>query len=73
MQPYRLYFLDERAHISDPPVIIECANDDDAIRQSALHRNGMDMELWRGAHLVANFPRQCRSWQMPGGGDGTQF
>ena len=58
MQDYRLYFLDENAHISKPPVILECADDEEAQTKARQFIDGKDLELWRGDSLVAFFPKK---------------
>ena len=35
MAMYRIYFLDDGAHISRPPVILECSDNVEAIEQLA--------------------------------------
>lgn len=62
MQTYRLYFLDQGAHTSTPPIVLECADDHEAVRQAKQHITGKEMELWRGTRLVANCPRQCKGF-----------
>ena len=58
MRTYRIYFLDYGAHISAPPIVIECADDDDAIKQAKQYIDGKDIELWRGDFRVAKFPKK---------------
>jgi hypothetical protein len=58
MPTYRLYFLDDGAHISRPPVILECADNEEAMVQARQYVDGKDIELWREGTLVAMFPRK---------------
>jgi hypothetical protein len=53
MDAYRIYVLDRGAHIVDPPRIIECADDDDAIRQARQYLDGKELEIWDRARFVA--------------------
>jgi hypothetical protein len=56
MPTYRVYFLDEGAHISRPAVIIECANNDEAKQRARQYIDGKDIEVWREGTLIARFP-----------------
>ena len=58
MRQYRVYFLDEGAHIFAPSVVLECADDDEAVRQAKQYIDGKDIELRRGDYRVAKFPRR---------------
>jgi hypothetical protein len=53
MVVYRLYTLDRGAHITNPPRIVECADDDDAIHQAKQFLDGKDLELWDEGRCVA--------------------
>jgi hypothetical protein len=55
MRAYRVYFLDKGAHISRPPVIIECADDQQAIAKAKTLLDGQTIELWRDDYLVEIF------------------
>jgi hypothetical protein len=55
---YRIFFLDQAAHISKPAVVLECDNDDQAIKQAKKYTDDHDIELWRGAHLVSLLQRR---------------
>jgi hypothetical protein len=50
---YRLYTLKQDGHIGDPPLIVECADDGDAIRQARQYLDGKDLEIWDEGRFVA--------------------
>jgi hypothetical protein len=58
MPSYRLYFLDAGAHISGPPVTIDCADDDEAVKTAKRYVDGQELELWRDSRLVARFSKK---------------
>ena len=58
MPHYRLYPLDERGHVCDPPQIIEAKTDADAIAQAMQLVNGHDLEVWDMARRVGLIERQ---------------
>jgi hypothetical protein len=43
---YRLYVLKQDGHVADPPRIMECANDGDAIRLAQQYLDGKALEVW---------------------------
>ena len=53
MPTYRVYFLNDGAHISDPPIILECASDNEATQKARQYMDGKELELWRDHHLIA--------------------
>jgi hypothetical protein len=58
MPTYRIYFLDDGAHISRPPVVIECADNAEAAKVARQYIDGRDIELWREGTLVARYPKE---------------
>jgi hypothetical protein len=50
---YRIYYLDRDAHISQPPKIIEAADDDEAALKAKQYLDGKDIEVWREHVRVA--------------------
>ena len=58
MPQYRIYFIDRGAHISGPPEVIECADDQKATDKARQFIDGKDVELWREGHLIATFPHE---------------
>jgi hypothetical protein len=49
---YRFYMLDEAEHISEPPLIVECKDDDDATNQARQLLDGKAVEVWDQARRV---------------------
>jgi hypothetical protein len=47
----------EGGHISTPPEIVECADEQEAIGKAAQAANGKAVELWEGARLIVRFPQ----------------
>ncbi len=58
MPTYRIYFLDDGAHISRPPEVIEVDSDLHAAQKAKQFIDGKDIEVWRGEYCVAQFPRK---------------
>lgn len=58
MNTYRLFVMDAGSHIHTPPVVIEAADDDDAVRQAEDIMVGCPREVWHGARCLASFCRQ---------------
>lgn len=58
MPTYRVYFFDEDAHISKPPINLECADDEEAEQKARQYLDGKAIELWRDGALVAQFPKK---------------
>jgi hypothetical protein len=56
MASYRIYHLGDGDHISTPPVIIESADEQEAIGRAAQAANCKAVELWDGARLIVRFP-----------------
>ena len=57
MPHYRIYHVVEGGHISTPPEIVECADEQEAIGKAAQAANGKAVELWEGARLIVRFPQ----------------
>jgi hypothetical protein len=53
---YFLYELDPDGHISRPPNVIACDDDEAAIREAKQRVNGHDLEIWHMDRLVARVP-----------------
>ena len=53
MSTYRVYFLDEGAHISGPAVVLECSNDKEAKQKARQYIGSQEIELWRENTLIA--------------------
>jgi hypothetical protein len=56
MPTYRIYSVNGKYHISEPPQVIECEGDDAAIALAAQYLDGHDLEIWNGARLVKRIP-----------------
>jgi hypothetical protein len=53
---YRIYFIGQDGHVSKPPAIVECADDEEAIQKTKQFLDGQDIELWDGRDLSCGFP-----------------
>jgi hypothetical protein len=58
MPTYRIYFMSEGAHISRPPEVIECSNDQEASEEARRFIDGEDIELWHEGLIVACYPKK---------------
>jgi hypothetical protein len=56
MSHYRVYFVSDDGHISGPPHVIECEDDQEAIGKAAQLTNGRSVELWQGARFIVRLP-----------------
>lgn len=61
MPSYRIYFLEDGAHISKPPTILECDDDEQAIQQACQFIGDRDVELWLDSALIAKFPKRAKA------------
>jgi hypothetical protein len=52
MLHYRIYTVDIDGHISGPPSVANCGDDDEATRRAKNLLNGSDVELWDRARFV---------------------
>ena len=57
MPHYRVYATTPDGHVTAPPIVIECADDQEAVGKAARFTNGTAIELWEGARLVVRFPQ----------------
>jgi hypothetical protein len=57
MPHYRVYFVADDGHISGPPHVIECADEQEAIGKAAQAANGKVVELWDGKRFIVRFPK----------------
>jgi len=55
MFAYRAYSVGKDGHYHDPPRIIECTNDQDAITKAARLADGQAIELWDRQRLIGRF------------------
>jgi hypothetical protein len=57
MPMYRVFFIDRDDHISRPPEVIECADDNEATDKALGLVDGHDVEVWGFNRLVVRIPR----------------
>ena len=58
MPHYRIYVVADDGHISGPPHVIECADEQEAIGKAAAQAaNGKVVELWDGTRLIVRLPK----------------
>ena len=50
---YRVYILDDAGRVGTPPHIIECDEDEEAIRQARQYVDGKAVEIWRESIVIA--------------------
>ena len=53
MPEYRLYTLLRGDKIAGPATQVECSSDQEAISQAKKFINGLDIEVWQDAGLIA--------------------
>ena len=56
MPAYRVYPVTPEGQVAGPPHVLDCADDQEAIRKAAQYTNGMSVELWDGARFIVRFP-----------------
>jgi hypothetical protein len=56
MPHYRIHSVDPKGHISAPPEIVACADDQAAIQKAGQAVKDEGVELWEGERCVARFP-----------------
>jgi len=52
MPIYRLYRINEEGRIEEPPVLLQLATDDAALREAKRHVDGHNIEVWKDDGLV---------------------
>jgi hypothetical protein len=58
MAAYRVYFVDREGHISRPPKVIECANDQEAAEKARQFVDGQDIEVWDHDRIIVKYPHK---------------
>lgn len=58
MNLYGVYFIDPANHISRPPKLIECIDEQEATQRAHQLMDGLDIELWEEARLIARIPHK---------------
>jgi hypothetical protein len=56
MPHYRVYAITSDGHVTAPPTVIACADDQEAISKAAQLTNGEPVELWQDARFIVRFP-----------------
>jgi hypothetical protein len=59
MPQYRLFPIDERGHVCDPPMIITARSDADALAQGIVLVDSNNLEVWNEARRVGLIERHC--------------
>ncbi len=62
MPDYRLYTLADGNHITAPPTVVDCKNDEDAVAQARQLIGANDVEVWVGARCVTRIRGLSRTW-----------
>ena len=52
MPAYRIYSITRASHVSGPPAIVDCADDQEAAQIAKLFIDGKDVEVWDGPRFV---------------------
>lgn len=55
MPQYRLFRLDEQGHVSAPPAILDCRDDEHACIEAEKLVDGGRAELWHEKRLILRF------------------
>jgi hypothetical protein len=53
MPDYRLYTVDKGGHVMEAPQVVTCPSDEEAVAKARSMVNGLDLEVWDGARVVA--------------------
>jgi hypothetical protein len=61
MAHYRIYVTTPDGHVTAPPTVFECDDDQEAIGKAAQFVDGQAIELWEGARFIIRFPRNPSS------------
>lgn len=52
MPEYRIYTVKADGHLLGPPAVVECADDQDAVKEAKQLLNGQLIEIWQGTRVV---------------------
>jgi hypothetical protein len=58
MSAYRIYIVSYGPN-KEPPHVIECADDQEALGKAVQYVNVNAVELWQGPRLVVRFPSEA--------------
>lgn len=59
MPGYRIYLLNHTDHVSEPPAIVECEDDQAAIEKARQLLDGRVIEVWEQQRLIARLDPNC--------------
>ena len=60
MPAYRIYSITRASHVSGPPAIVDCADDQEAAEIANLFIDGEDLEVWDGPRFVVGLTTATR-------------
>lgn len=58
MFSYRLYRFDRAGHITSPPQILQCSDDDAALVEAQKYLDGHALEIWREDMRIGRLPER---------------
>jgi hypothetical protein len=58
MPDYRIFKMGNDGKISGPAQVIDCADEQEAIRTASQALDGKAAELWEGARFIIRFPER---------------
>jgi hypothetical protein len=67
MPHYRIYTFGSDGHISGPSSVVECPDDQQAIRKPQQAADGKDVELWEQARFIKRFPADAATAKSDAG------
>jgi hypothetical protein len=54
MLEYRVYAFEKNGHIKKPPVVIDCKDDAEAVKNAQRLLNGQAIEVWSNERIVVH-------------------
>jgi hypothetical protein len=60
MPHYRFYRITPDGHIDGVPIVVECADDQEALGKASQMTKGRIVEVWQGERLVLQLPNDRR-------------
>jgi hypothetical protein len=58
MAEYRIYRVDDKGHISQPPKVVDCESEQEAVEMAYRYFDRLAVEIWDGARFVIRLPAQ---------------
>ena len=58
MPSYRVYKVDPEGHIAEPPWVIECEDDEQAMLAAGRYLDGKSLEVWDGSRRIGTIPTE---------------